>query len=121
MESALTISAPISAASRSARADLPLAVGPAISQMRRCMELVLTLVGPDPGLLSAAEPAVDQALESPAPPVRAQEPLGPGAVDLYLQGELGAARKLALDALAHHATDFAAQPIAHRRKGLLLA
>src|ERR1700749_1754035 len=46
MESALTISAPVAAASRSASADLPLAVGPAISQMRGSMDLVLTIVAP---------------------------------------------------------------------------
>src|SRR6476659_5915465 len=46
MESALTISPPVASASRSASADLPLAVGPAISQMRPVMELVLTLVAP---------------------------------------------------------------------------
>src|SRR5690348_17689543 len=46
MESAPTISAPIWRASRRASADLPLAVGPAISQMRGSMELVLTLVAP---------------------------------------------------------------------------
>src|SRR5436305_11887132 len=46
MESALTISPPVAWASRRASADLPLAVGPAISQMRGSMELVLTLVAP---------------------------------------------------------------------------
>ncbi|CAN7227424.1 phosphoserine phosphatase SerB [Phenylobacterium sp. LjRoot219] len=85
------------------------------------MELVLTLVSPDPGALAAAEAAVDQALARADLPVKAHEPLGPGAVDIYLEGELGAVRKLALDALAHHATDCAVQPIAQRRKGLLLA
>src|ERR1700753_1427144 len=46
MESALTISAPTASARRRASADLPLAVGPAISQMRGVMELVLTVVAP---------------------------------------------------------------------------
>src|ERR1041385_2435965 len=46
MESALTISPPTIPARRRASADLPLAVGPAISQMRGSMELVLTLVAP---------------------------------------------------------------------------
>jgi phosphoserine phosphatase len=85
------------------------------------MELVLTLVSPEPGALAAAEAAVDQALARAGLPVKAHEPLGPGAVDIYLDGELGAVRKLALDALAHHATDFAVQAPAERRKGLLLA
>jgi phosphoserine phosphatase len=85
------------------------------------MELVLTLVSPDPGALPAAEAAVDQALARADFPVKAHEPLGPGAVDLYLEGDLGAARKLATDALAHHATDGAVQLVALRRKALLLA
>src|SRR5688500_10763177 len=46
MESALTISPPTASARRRASADLPLAVGPAISQMRGSMDLVLTLVAP---------------------------------------------------------------------------
>jgi phosphoserine phosphatase len=85
------------------------------------MELVLTLVSPEPGALPAAEAAVDQALARAEVSVKAHEPLGPGAVDLYLDGDLGAVRKLAADALAHHATDAAVQPIAERRKGLLVA
>lgn len=82
---------------------------------------MLTLVSPDPGALAAAEAAVDQALARADLAVKAHEPLGPGAVDIYLEGELGAVRKLALDALAHHATDCAVQPVAERRKALLLA
>jgi phosphoserine phosphatase len=85
------------------------------------MELVLTLVSPAPGALPAAEAAVDQALARADVPVKAHEPLGPGAVDLYLEGDPGSVRKLATDALAHHATDCAVQELAHRRKGLLVA
>jgi phosphoserine phosphatase len=85
------------------------------------MELVLTLVSPEPGALPAAEAAVDQALARAGVSVKAHEPLGPGAVDLYLEGELGAARKLALEALAHHGADAAVQAVAARRKGLLVA
>jgi phosphoserine phosphatase len=85
------------------------------------MELVLTLVSPDDGALPAAEAAVDQALARAAVPVKAHEPLGPGAVDLRLEGEVGAVRKLVADALAHHATDAAVQPAADRRKRLLVA
>jgi len=85
------------------------------------MELVLTLVSPDPGALAAAEAAVDQALARADLSVKAHEPLGPGAVDIRLMGEVGAVRKLALEALAHHATDCAVQPLAERRKALLLA
>jgi len=89
--------------------------------MRRCMELVLTLVSPEPGVLAAAEAAVDQALARADLAVKAHEPLGPGALDIYLEGDVGAVRKLALDALAHQATDYAVQPVAGRRKALMLA
>ena len=82
---------------------------------------MLTLVSPDPGALPAAEAAVDQALARAGLAVKAHEPLGPGAVDIYLDGDLGEARKLALDALAHHATDCAVQEVALRRKRLLVA
>ncbi|MDB5445589.1 MAG: phosphoserine phosphatase SerB [Phenylobacterium sp.] len=82
---------------------------------------MLTLASPDAGALSAAEAAVDLALARAGFSVKAHEPLGPGGLDIYLEGDLGAARKLALEALAHHATDFAVQPIAHRRKRLLVA
>ena len=82
---------------------------------------MLTLVSPDPGRLAAAEAAVDQALARAGAPVKAHEPLGPGAVDVYFEGELGAGRKLATDAVAHHAADAAVQPLAHRRKRLLVA
>ena len=82
---------------------------------------MLTLVSPDPGALAAAEAAVDQALARADLSVKAHEPLGPGAVDIRLMGEVGAVRKLALEALAHHATDCAVQPLAERRKALLLA
>ena len=82
---------------------------------------MLTLVSPASGALPAAEAAVDQALARADLSVKTHEPLGPGAVDVYLDGAPGSVRKLVLDALAHHATDAAVQPIAHRRKGLLLA
>jgi phosphoserine phosphatase len=85
------------------------------------MELVLTLVSPDPGALPAAEAAVDQALARAAVSVKAHEPLGPDAVDIYVDGDLGAVRKLAAEAVVHHATDAAVQEIAERRKRLLVA
>jgi len=82
---------------------------------------VLTLVCPDPGALPAAEAVVDQALARADFPVKAREALGPGAIDLYLDGDLGAVRKLAMAAVAHHGADSCAQPIGARRKRLLLA
>lgn len=121
MESALTISAPVRSASRRASADLPLAVGPAISQMRGSMDLVITLVSPDAGALPAAEATLTQALARAGHDVKAREELGAGALDLYVDAELGELRKLARDSVAHQATDVAVQPLAHRRKRLLLA
>lgn len=82
---------------------------------------MLTLVSPDPGALPAAEAAVDQALARAGVSVKAHAPLGPGAVDLHLQSDLGETRKLAADAIAHHAVDAAVQPAGDRRKGLLVA
>jgi phosphoserine phosphatase len=85
------------------------------------MELVLTLVGLDPDRLAAAEAAVDQALARAGLGVKAHDTLGPAASDIHFEGEVGAGRKLAADALAHHGADFAVQPLAHRRKRLLVA
>jgi len=82
---------------------------------------VLTLVSPQAGALPAAEAAVDQALARAGVPVKAHETLGPGALDLYLEGETGAVRKLAAEALAHHQTDAAVQLVELRRKRLLVA
>ena len=82
---------------------------------------MLTLVSPDPGALPAAEAAALQALARAEVRVKAHEPLGPGALDLYVDGALGQVRKLAAEALAHYATDAAVQALAERRKGLLVA
>jgi phosphoserine phosphatase len=89
--------------------------------MRRAMELVLTLATPDPGRLPAAEAAIDLALARADVSVKAREPLGPGGLDVYFDGEVGAARKVALEALAHAGADVCVQPVAHRRKRLLVA
>jgi phosphoserine phosphatase len=89
--------------------------------MRLSMELVITLVAADPAALAAAEAALDQALARSDFAVKAHEPLAPQAVDVYVDGELGAARKLALAAAAHHSTDVCVQAVAHRRKRLLVA
>ena len=82
---------------------------------------MLTLVGADASALPPAEAAVDLALARAGVPVKAHEPLGPAAVDLYVEGELGQLRKLALEALAHHPVDACAQAVGGRRKRLLLA
>jgi phosphoserine phosphatase len=89
--------------------------------MRRAMELVLTLASPDARTLPAAEAAVVLALARAGFRVKTNKPLGPAALDLYMEGELGAARKLAREALAHAATDVCVQPAEGRRKRLLVA
>src|SRR5215218_6895962 len=87
MESALTISRPTASASLSASADLPLAVGPAISQMRPVMQLVLTLVGPDGAETKAAHGRIVEALASAAAEVKPPIMLGHGAVDVPLDAD----------------------------------
>ncbi|MDB5467136.1 MAG: serB, partial [Phenylobacterium sp.] len=108
-------------ASFSARADLPLAVGPAISQMRGSMELALTLVSPDAGALSAAATAIVQALAGAGVAVKARDALGPDALDLTLEGDLVWVRKLTDLHLAEHPVDACVQPAAGRRKRLMVA
>lgn len=122
MESALTISAPVVSASRSASADLPLAVGPAISQMRGSMQLALTLVSPDAGAPSAALGRITQALAGARARVKEPRPLGPGALDLAVEADDAAAVRLAAEqAVAGEPIDVCVQPWSRRRKRLLVA
>ena len=121
MESALTISPPVVSASRSASADLPLAVGPAISQMRGSMDLVVTLVSPDAGALAAAADALDEALAGAGASVKARDPLGEGGLDLFVSGVLGTTRAFVAAHLEGHPVDGCVQPPEHRRKRLLVA
>src|SRR5688500_11680883 len=121
MESALTISPPTASASVRARADLPLAVGPAISQMRPVMELVLTLVSPDAATTAAAADRAKAALAGAGIAVKAPKPLGEGAVELHLlayRAEVEAVVATELDGLP---VDTCVQPAAGRRKRLLIA
>ena len=69
---------------------MPLAVGPAISQMRPVMELVLTLVSPDAATTAAAADRVRAALAGAGVAVKAPKPLGEGAFDLALLGDADA-------------------------------
>jgi phosphoserine phosphatase len=85
------------------------------------MELVLTLVSPDGGALSTAVSAVVQALAGAGCAVKQREALGPGAVDLTLDGELVWVRKLVATHLESLPVDACVQPVAHRRKRLLIA
>ena len=114
MESALTISPPRWSAKRRASADLPLAVGPAISQMRGAMELVLTLVGDAPD-------AAVEALAGAGLGVKTPVVLGRGAVEVALAGDLAQTRQAVAAALAGHAIDACVQPAGVRRKRLLVA
>src|SRR5512143_999646 len=100
------ISAPAASASRNARLDLPLAVGPAISQMRGSMQLALTLVSPQPGAAADALPRVAQALAGARARVKEPRPLGPGALDVALEAEdAQAVREAAEAALSDDAVD----------------
>jgi phosphoserine phosphatase len=122
MESALTISASAASANRSARLDLPLAVGPAISQMRGSMQLALTLVSPEVGAAADAWPLVAQALAGVGARVKEPRTLGPGALDAAVEAEdAPVVRAAAEAALAGRAVDLCVQPWNGRRKGLLVA
>ena len=122
MESALTISASAASARRSASSDLPLAVGPAISQMRGSMQLALTLVSPEPGAAAEALPRVAKALAGARARVKEPRPLGTGAIDLALEAEdEKAVREAAETALEGLAVDVCVQPWNGRKKKLLIA
>src|SRR4030088_644523 len=118
MESALTISAPISCASRSASADLPLAVGPAISQMRGSMELVLTLIAPpNAGAFSVNLREVFASVGARGKESRKLDAGEAAAVDVILEADDLAAVKAALqEPLADQVLDWCLQPLAGRRK-----
>ncbi len=114
----MTISAPVHSANCRAWADLPLAVGPAISQMRGAMSelstipTVLTIVGANPDAYAQAVSRVEARLSS------RRDDLGPLAADFFVEdGEVAAIR----GDLADLAVDIAIQPAENRRKRLLIA
>src|SRR5437879_161998 len=123
MESALTISAPIWPASRSASADLPLAVGPAISQMRGAMELVLTLVAPpNAGAFSINLREVFASVGARGKESRKLSAGEGAATDVILEADDLAAVRAALQApMAGQSLDWCLQPLEGRRKKLLIA
>src|SRR5437773_6063905 len=127
MESAPMISPPIRSARRRANSDLPLAVGPAISQMRgslcaRPMLLSLTLVAPHLDLLEEVLPNVLEAVAGAGYPVKDMQVLGVGAVDLLVEGDDPVIlRARAEAALERHPVDVCAQLADGRRKALLIA
>ena len=123
MESALTISAPTRAASSSARPDLPLAVGPAISQtLGFAMSLALTFVTPSPDSEPAADARLEAAVAAAGGRVKARRTLGPGAEDWIVEEASPVAlREAAQLAIAALPVDLCVQPAEGRRKRLLLA
>jgi phosphoserine phosphatase len=114
MESALTISPPVSRASRSASADLPLAVGPAISQMRRVM-LSLTLVSPDRAAAREAYHTAQSLLNAEG------RRLGPHAYDIDWDVEEARGMAYMQTILREMPVDFCVQSSEGRRKRLLVA
>src|SRR5690349_18808652 len=109
MESALTISPPSRSARLSARADLPLAVGPAISQTH-LMHFALTLVSPDPEAVDAARSLVEQAVAGAGGHVKETRYLGPNAIDKHVTGaEPDVLRAVAETAIADLPVDVCVQ------------
>src|SRR5258706_6810704 len=123
MESALTISAPAVRASLSASADLPLAVGPAISQMRGSMELVLTLVAPpNAGAFSINLREVFASVGARGKESRKLSTGEGAATDVILEADDLPALRAALRApMADQQLDWCLQPVEGRRKRLLVA
>src|SRR6185436_5918612 len=123
MESAPTISPPTASANAIASADLPLAVGPAISQMRPVMELVLTLVAPpDAGALSLNLREVFAGVGARGKESRKVEAGEMAVTDLILEADDVAAVRAALAGpMAEQPLDWCLQPLAGRRKRLLVA
>lgn len=121
------ISPPILSANANARADFPLAVGPAISQTGASSEIspmlaALTLVSPDPAALSAAADLAHEAVSRADAVVKDRVRLGPDALDLALEAEDLAPLRGALNAaLADLPADFCVQPEAGREKRLFIA
>src|SRR3954468_20537410 len=123
MESALTISAPVAAARRRASADLPLAVGPAISQMRGSMDLVLTLVAPpNAGAFSLNLREVFASVGARGKESRKLDAGDGAATDVILEADDLAAVRGALEApMADQKLDWCLQPLEGRKKRLLVA
>ncbi len=119
----MTISAPAVRASLSASADLPLAVGPAISQMRGSMELVLTLVAPpNAGAFSINLREVFASVGARGKESRKLSTGEGAATDVILEADDLPALRAALRApMADQQLDWCLQPVEGRRKRLLVA
>src|SRR5215469_8831096 len=127
MESAPPISPPTACASLSARRDLPLAVGPAISQMRLSeakpdMKIVFTLVAKDYDGLQEALPIALEAVAATGSRIEDTDILGDGAADIVFEhDDPTIVRAKAEDYLAREPVDFCVQLVEHRKKRLLIA
>src|SRR3954447_7255961 len=133
MESVLMTTPPVFCASSSANADLPLAVGPAISTALfkdsefACMSLVATLIC-NPANPALDSTIVDGALAVLPSPGHAQWLFDEVAVDIPFEGQSfdGRADIKAIEASLRRACgdfpiDIVVQPAALRRKKLFLA
>jgi phosphoserine phosphatase len=121
------MSPPIERASLSASPDLPLAVGPPISQMRGSelgagMRIVLTVVAPDYDTLQEALPFALEAVAGAGSTIQDTDILGDGAADIFFDhDDPTIARAKAEDALERIDADICVQLIEHRKKRLLIA
>ncbi len=101
---------------------MPLAVGPAMSQMRDAMDLTLTLVSCDAETARLASDRAQAGLAACGLSVKSVSSLGAAAWDLTFAGGNVAELKAAVaTAVGDLPVDFALQPRAGRRKRLLLA
>jgi phosphoserine phosphatase len=85
------------------------------------MELVLTLVSPDPATATAAADRARSALAGAGMAVKAPGPLGEGAFDLPLLADRDAAEAVVATELDGLPVDWCVQPASGRRKRLLIA
>ena len=121
------MSAPTVLASRRASADLPLAVGPAISQMRGSemgadMRIVLTVVVPDYDTLQNVLPQTLEAVAGAGSSIEDTDILGDGAFDIFFDhDDPTIVRAKAESALERESADVCVQLVEHRRKRLLIA
>ena len=118
----MTTSALSASAIRSANVDLPLAVGPAISQTRGQMLLAVTLVAPGPSTLAAASRLAVEAVAGLPAAVKEAQALGRGALDWLVEADDARAVRAAIEgALSPLPVDSCVQPAEGRRKKLLIA
>ncbi|MHB8530853.1 MAG: phosphoserine phosphatase SerB [Caulobacteraceae bacterium] len=86
------------------------------------MLLCLTLVAPDFDVLQEALPAALEAVAAAGRPVKATEPLGEAAADIFVEGDDPALlRRAARTHLGRQRADVCVQPAQGRRKRLLVA